>query len=213
MQIKHIMTVIFIAVFFNSKAQITGIVITENTIPIEGVSARVSDSLMVSTNSNGAFSFSSEIELPVTVMLQHPDFYSEMITVSETGKTYILKRIKETEQLEPVILASKFQKESGVLVPTSDISSETIEAYSPVDLVSAINETPGVYIQQGAINTNRITIRGVGSRTLYGTNKIRAYFNGIPITNGVGETAIDTYDANDIQNIEIIAHHLQCRMP
>ncbi len=204
MQIKHIMTVIFIAVFFNSTAQITGIVITENTVPIEGVSARVNDSLMVSTNSNGAFSFFSEIELPVTVMLQHPDFYSEMITVSETGKTYILKRIKETEQLEPVILASKFQKESGVLVPTSDISSETIEAYSPVDLVSAINETPGVYIQQGAINTNRITIRGVGSRTLYGTNKIRAYFNGIPITNGVGETAIDSYDANDIQNIEII---------
>ena len=79
------MTVIFIAVFFNSTAQITGIVITENTVPIEGVSARVNDSLMVSTNSNGAFSFFSEIELPVTVMLQHPDFYAERITISETG--------------------------------------------------------------------------------------------------------------------------------
>src|SRR5690606_12299225 len=78
------------------------------------------------------------------------------------------------------------------------------DEYSPIDLVSAINETPGVFIQSGAINTNRIIIRGVGSRTLYGTNKIRAYFNGIPITNGIGETAIDVFDPEDLQTIEIV---------
>mgnify|MGYP003109064712 CR=1 FL=1 len=204
MQIKHILTVILIAVFFNSTAQFTGIVTSQDANPIEGVSVMVTDSIIANTNSNGMFSFSSEVKLPTTITLQHPEYYSETITVSETGNTFILKKIKKTEQLETVILASKFQKESGVLIPTSQLTSETIETYSPVDLVSAINETPGVYIQQGAINTNRITIRGVGSRTLYGTNKIRAYFNGIPITNGVGETAIDSYDANDIQNIEII---------
>ncbi|HBY69357.1 MAG TPA: TonB-dependent receptor, partial [Flavobacteriaceae bacterium] len=204
MQIKHILTVILIAVFFNSTAQFTGIVTSQDANPIEGVSVMVTDSIIANTNSNGMFSLSSEVKLPTTITLQHPEYYSETITVSETGNTFILKKIKKTEQLETVILASKFQKESGVLIPTSQLTSETIETYSPVDLVSAINETPGVYIQQGAINTNRITIRGVGSRTLYGTNKIRAYFNGIPITNGVGETAIDSYDANDIQNIEII---------
>ncbi len=204
MGIKHILTVILIAVFFNSTAQITGIVTSQDANPIEGVSVMVADSIIANTNSNGMFSFSSEVKLPTTITLQHPEYYSETITVSETGNTFILKKIKETEQLETIILASKFQKESGVLIPTSQLTSETIETYSPVDLVSAINKTPGVYIQQGAINTNRITIRGVGSRTLYGTNKIRAYFNGIPITNGVGETVIDSYDANDMQSIEII---------
>src|SRR5690606_34252787 len=54
------------------------------------------------------------------------------------------------------------------------------------------------------INTNRIVIRGVGSRTLYGTNKIRGYFNEIPITSGIGETAIDVYNPEDLQSIEII---------
>ncbi|PVW12340.1 TonB-dependent receptor family protein [Marixanthomonas spongiae] len=201
---KYATAVMLIAVFFNGAAQFTGKVISENGNPIESVSITVANSIKVNTNVNGEFTFSSEIELPTTILLQHPDYYTETFTISETGNTYILKKTKEAEQLETVVLASKFQKESGVLVPTSNISSKTIETYSPVDLVSAINETPGVYIQQGAINTNRITIRGVGSRTLYGTNKIRAYFNGIPITNGVGETAIDTYDANDIQNVEII---------
>src|SRR5690606_17481634 len=102
------------------------------------------------------------------------------------------------------ILSSTYQKESKVIIPTEKITSEKLDAYRPIDLVSAINETPGVFIQSGAINTNRITIRGVGSRTLYGTNKIRAYFNGIPITNGIGETAIDVIDPEDLQSLEIV---------
>src|SRR5690606_22714580 len=34
--------------------------------------------------------------------------------------------------------------------------------------------------------------------------KIRAYFNGIPITNGIGETAIDVFDPEDLQSVEIV---------
>jgi iron complex outermembrane receptor protein len=73
-----------------------------------------------------------------------------------------------------------------------------------VDIVDPLNQTEGVYIQSGAINTNRITIRGVGSRTLFGTNKIRAYFNGIPITNGTGTTEIDSYNADALASIEVV---------
>lgn len=112
--------------------------------------------------------------------------------------------VSSTTTLRPVVLSASFQKESGVLVPTSQISEDAIAQFSPVDLVDAINQTPGVYIQSGAINTNRITIRGVGSRTLFGTNKIRAYFNGIPITNGAGETTIDSYNTSTIGNLEIV---------
>ena len=45
MQIKHILTVILIAVFFNSTAQITGIVTSQDANPIEGVSVMVADSI------------------------------------------------------------------------------------------------------------------------------------------------------------------------
>ncbi len=109
-----------------------------------------------------------------------------------------------SEKLEPILLSASYQKTSGVLIPTERISARTISSFTPVDLVDAINQTSGVYIQSGAINTNRITIRGVGSRTLFGTNKIRAYFNGIPITNGGGETNIDIYDTNSLSAIEIV---------
>jgi iron complex outermembrane receptor protein len=53
-------------------------------------------------------------------------------------------------------------------------------------------------MQQGALNTNRITIRGIGSRQ-FGTTKIKAYFDGIPLTTGDGETTLDDLDLASIE--------------
>ncbi len=123
----------------------------------------------------------------------------------EAGNPVKKDSVRAAEILNPVVLLSAtYQKASGVLIPTEQISSTAITNFTPVDLVDVINQTSGVYIQSGAINTNRITIRGVGSRTLFGTNKIRAYFNGIPITSGSGETTIDFYDTSTLAGIEIV---------
>jgi iron complex outermembrane receptor protein len=35
-------------------------------------------------------------------------------------------------------------------------------------------------MQQGALNTNRITIRGIGARTPFGTTRIKTYLDNIP---------------------------------
>ena len=61
------MTVIFIAVFFNSTAQITGIVTSQDANPIADVSVTVADSITEITNTNGRFSFSSEIKTKTIV--------------------------------------------------------------------------------------------------------------------------------------------------
>jgi iron complex outermembrane receptor protein len=58
-------------------------------------------------------------------------------------------------------------------------------------------------MQSGALNTNRITIRGIGSRNLFGTAKIRAYFKDIPLTNGSGETSIEDFELGAISKFEI----------
>src|SRR5690606_38305790 len=97
----------------------------------------------------------------------------------------------EIEELGEVLINAPLEIKSNLIIPSSTVTSVVLDQQSPVAIVDGLNKISGVYIQSGAINTNRITIRGVGSRTLYGTNKIKAYFNGIPITNGVGETALD----------------------
>lgn len=173
-------------------------------VGISKVAVLLNTKVISETNSEGVFTIPEAYPLPLEIELKHPDYRIKIVTLPKSNTVFRLTALESTQNLDEVFISSAYQKESKVLVPTTKIAAEKFEAYSPIDLVSAINETPGVYIQSGALNTNRIVIRGVGSRTLYGTNKIRAYFNGIPITNGTGETAIDAFDPEDIANLEIV---------
>ncbi len=78
---------------------------------------------------------------------------------------------------------------------------ETGSSFTPVE---ALNEVPGILMQHGSLNTNRLTIRGIGSRSVYSTNKIKAYFGEIPLTSGDGETTLEDLENSAIKRIEII---------
>ncbi|WP_299781589.1 TonB-dependent receptor [uncultured Formosa sp.] len=184
--------------------QIRGSVFNASKQPIQNASIIYDNKSISETNSNGVFIIPDDLKLPIKLKIKHSGYYIKAVTLKANNSIFKLINLENTQDLDEVIISSNYQKESKVIVPTTKISSQKFDAYSPIDLVSSINETPGVYIQSGALNTNRIVIRGVGSRTLYGTNKIRAYFNGIPITNGTGETAIDAFDPEDIANLEIV---------
>src|SRR5690606_8633587 len=41
-------------------------------------------------------------------------------------------------------------------------------------------------------------------RTPYGSNKVKAYLDDIPITNGIGETSIEVFDPESISQVEVI---------
>jgi iron complex outermembrane receptor protein len=58
-------------------------------------------------------------------------------------------------------------------------------------------------MQQGALNTNRISIR-VGSRAQSVVQKIKAYYEGIPLTTAEGSSTIEDIDMETIGSIEII---------
>ena len=79
-----------------------------------------------------------------------------------------------------------------------------LETSDPTNIQESINRVPGVYMHSGTINTNRITIRGIGSRSPFSTNKIRAYFGEIPLTNGSGETNLEDIDLTGLGSYEII---------
>ncbi|MFW6257596.1 MAG: TonB-dependent receptor [Prolixibacteraceae bacterium] len=78
---------------------------------------------------------------------------------------------------------------------------ETGSAFTPVE---ALNQVPGILMHNATLNTNRLTIRGIGSRTPYSTNKIKAYFGEIPLTTGDGETTLEDLDNPAIKRAEII---------
>jgi iron complex outermembrane recepter protein len=73
-----------------------------------------------------------------------------------------------------------------------------------ITLTPVLNKIPGVFMQQASLSTNRISIRGIGARAPFGTNRVKAYLNSIPLTSGDGETVIDAIDLGAIEKLEII---------
>ncbi len=90
------------------------------------------------------------------------------------------------------------------ITPSSIIGPEVFQNYSPVDLPASLNQISGVYVLSGALNTNRITIRGVGARTPFGTDKLRLYFNNIPVTDGTGFSTLEAFDLENLFTMEVI---------
>ena len=108
-------------------------------------------------------------------------------------------------QLDEVILLDALKKKNATgIVPSEVISAKIFQNYSPVSMVNAMNQIPGVYVLSGALNTNRITIRGIGARTLFGTDKLRMYYADIPITDGSGFSSIEAFDLENLSQIEVI---------
>ena len=113
---------------------------------------------------------------------------------------------KDTIALSAVTLNSLTIKNTvqNTAAAVSVISIADSDKSDGIILTPVLNRIPGVTMQQGALNTNRITIRGIGARAQFGTTKIKAYFDGIPLTTGDGETTLDDLDLASIEKIEII---------
>lgn len=109
-------------------------------------------------------------------------------------------------ELPPVNLADFHISDSILNVPASIsvIDGKTVQSNNLVEIAPVLNKVPGVFMQSGSINTNRISIRGMGARTPYGTNKIRGFYGNIPLTSGDSETTIEDLDLEIMDQIEII---------
>ena len=84
------------------------------------------------------------------------------------------------------------------------IAAEDFQRGDQLSIANELNKNPGIQMQQGALNTSRISIRGLGARSQYSTNRVKAYIEGIPLTTGEGETTLEDIDLNLIQRMEII---------
>ena len=123
------------------------------------------------------------------------------------GNTLVFSQVKkDTIALSEIILEASPIKNvlQNAASSVSVITTTDINKTDGIILTPALNKIPGVYMQQGTLNTNRITIRGIGARSQYGTNRVKAYFDGIPLSSGEGETVIEDIDIASIEKIEII---------
>jgi iron complex outermembrane receptor protein len=131
-------------------------------------------------------------------------YYSAKVVINNFN-LHIVALQPLTENLNEIqIIGNNFQHKlnkipaSVIAISSADFTNNTL------NIASVINNAPGILMFSGTQTTNRITIRGIGSRNLYGTSKIKVYFDDIPLTNGSGESAIEDIELASLGRIEIL---------
>ncbi|HDS07800.1 MAG TPA: Plug domain-containing protein, partial [Bacteroides sp.] len=123
---------------------------------------------------------------------------SHPVTAQESPDDTV--RLKEVT-ITVVPFREQYLEVPGGIVHISAEQGEPGRAISASDL---INLAPGVYMASGSYNTGRLVIRGVGSRTPYQSNRIRAYLDDIPLTSGDGFTSLEDMEVMGIGSVEIL---------
>ncbi len=162
---------------------------------------------IISTSGNESYFSNAQGEFDIkqsgSYIFKKSGYHQVEITLNKSYQIIQLS-INPSELNEVVISANQLPKRLKKATTTVNvISAGDIERANNTNMAPTLSRIPGVLMQTAALNTNRITIRGVGSRNLYGTAKIRAYFKDIPLTNGSGETNIEDFELTSIARMEI----------
>jgi len=160
---------------------------------IIGVKGSQKDSLSQS-DSSGYF----EIRSPFSdYIVSHPDFPDQPIRKPQSSQ---LLRIG----LGSIEVVAQSSPRANSFLPYLDFSSEVPALLTTPSLTDAMNTLPGVFVQEGAFNTQRITSRGIGNRSPFSTSRIRAYLDQIPLTNGSGETLLEDFSPTSFQQATFV---------
>mgnify|MGYP003682974909 CR=1 FL=1 len=185
---------------------IEGTVIDQSTnIPLVNVTVQdVESKAEVKTNAKGTFSIITKSSTETTLRVSLEGYQTQLILVY-AGKKTIIALSPKPNALDEVVINGitinqklKQTTESVTIIPESEINSENTIQLAPI-----LNRVPGVFMQSGSLNTNRITIRGIGARSPFSTANIRAYYADIPLTDGNGESAIEDLELATISRMEI----------
>ncbi|WP_108801782.1 TonB-dependent receptor [Aquimarina sp. Aq107] len=193
---------LFITYSIQAQVEISGLIIDKITlIPISNASILdIKTGQKVLSNELGKFEMisSGNIEISFT------GYQSKIITTLE--KQYLIIPIEtKVNELQEVFINTQsipLQKKYATDAITI-LNAQDINRGNTIELHPILNKVPGVLMQNGTLNTNRITIRGIGARNLFGTANIRTYFGDIPLTDGNGESSIEDLELGSISRIDI----------
>lgn len=170
---------------------------------LSGVTISFADSSKGTTSdAKGYF----EIEFHPEFKIQHLGYQTRQIKVGQGEQFLSIGLQSESFELNEIVVSAyrnerkRFESPGALAV----ITFHELHRDNEVNIAPALNRVPGVYMHNGTFNTNRIVIRGVGSRSLFSTNKIRAYLDEIPLSTGEGETTIEDLDLSVLGRVEIL---------
>ncbi|MEM7655096.1 MAG: TonB-dependent receptor [Bacteroidota bacterium] len=178
--------------------------ISQQGIPAVEIRVSGAEEQVITTDQDGKAILSPGAVVQ-TLEIMHPGYEAMRKELGNQALVRIALRPTGYEIGEVILTAyennRKLSAQAGAI---SVIGQREIQRDQDLSIVPILNRVPGVYMHSGALNTNRLTIRGIGARSLFSTTKIRAYFEGIPLTTGDGETTVEDLDLNLLGRVEVI---------
>lgn len=193
---------IFFGQFFSQQYKVVN---SENNEPIEGAIVTLNKKNIGQSDKAGIFTVLND-NVSADYQIKANGF--EILTFKATNNNSVttLYLVPNAELISEVILRSSLIPNTLQKTPAAIniIASSDFERTDATNVLESFNNVPGVFINQGALNTNKINIRGIGARSQYSTNRIQSYFDGIPLSTAEGELTLDDFDQESLERIEII---------
>ncbi len=111
-----------------------------------------------------------------------------------------------TRVLSEVIVKGYAANKSVTLVPAAIavVDSIQLQRFNNQSLVSGFNSVAGVRMEERSPGSYRIAIRGSSLRAPFGIRNVKFYWNGLPLTDGGGNTYLNLLDNASVEKIEVL---------
>src|SRR5687767_769577 len=114
--------------------------------------------------------------------------------------------IDSAKILNEVVIQAYAYKRPAEEVPAAVavVSQKDFERFSNSTLLPTANTIPGVRMEERSPGSYRFSIRGSLLRSPFGVRNVKVYWNGLPFTDGGGNTYLNLLDFNSVGRMEII---------
>lgn len=174
-------------------------------VPVENAIVQAENIRQTTTDQDGRFTLQTT-NFPVQLRIFAAGYQNKKLLIQAPNEELLILLDPIAEPLSEVVLRSTIIPQELLQTPASVnvLTTEDLQRTDETNIVQSLNRVSGVYVHQGAMNTNKLSIRGVGARSQYSTNRVKAYFMEIPISTAEGETTLDDIDPAVIGRAEII---------
>jgi len=123
-----------------------------------------------------------------------------IIIVGESGA----QQLADTTLHSITVTGFEEDKIDNQAASISYLSPKESEMFSPVDPVMAWNSLAGVNLEQRAISSYRVSIRGSALRSPFGVRNVKIYWNDLIFTEANGTTALNLLSNLQMREVEVI---------
>src|SRR5688572_22951565 len=114
--------------------------------------------------------------------------------------------IDSTKVLSEVVIQAYAYNRPASEVPAAVavVGQKEFERFNNTSFLPAVNSIPGVRMEERSPGSYRFSIRGSLLRSPFGVRNVKVYWNGLPFTDGGGNTYLNLLDFNSVGSMEII---------